>query len=84
MTASHLEFRECADCYFRRGSRCLSSDAAADRRGPERDSGPRHPGPRKASGCSWFLRASLRFAFFPSLWDADIPPVAPHRTERRG
>ena len=71
MTASHLEFRECADCYFRRGSRCLSPDAEAGRRA-------------QASGCGWFLRASLRFAFFPSLWDADIPPVAPHRTERRG
>ncbi|WP_173985368.1 hypothetical protein [Magnetospirillum sp. SS-4] len=59
MTPPGPDHRECADCYYRRGARCLSAAARTTTR---------------SGGCGSFLRASLRFAFFHGIEGGDTDP----------
>ncbi|WP_156612528.1 hypothetical protein [Paramagnetospirillum marisnigri] len=56
MHANQANSRQCADCYYRVGTRCAAAEAEEARAKNGSD-----------GYCERFIRASLRFAFFPKM-----------------
>ncbi len=56
MSGAHQMHRQCADCYYRVGHACKALEISLRSHGPDSN-----------DSCEFFIRASLRFAFFPKM-----------------
>lgn len=56
MHSANQTHRQCVDCYYRVNRKCKIADIAAQRHNMESN-----------DNCEFFIRASLRFAFFPKM-----------------